>query len=183
MSIGREQRVAKRYAKALFDVTPPTDFDRTEEQLKRLARVWDVSADFRESLSNPRVTESARLTVVNAVVENLGGWVTQPAQKTIAALVSYRKGRVLPALAEIFASLVSEYKKSLLLEVTLAQPASGDTLTQLQQKLASSLGGEVKISVKTDPSLIGGMTVRLGDTLLDRSIAGTLQRVAGQLAR
>jgi F0F1-type ATP synthase delta subunit len=78
---------------------------------------------------------------------------------------------------------VSEFKKGLRLEITLAQPANEATISDLQKRLSSSLGGEVKMSVKTDPSLIGGLTVRLGDTLLDRSVAGTLQRVAGQLVR
>jgi F-type H+-transporting ATPase subunit delta len=116
-------------------------------------------------------------------VEALGGWATDPVKKTINALVSLRKGSVIPALAEIFALFVSEYKKSLRVEVTLAAAVNDTTISDLQKKLSSALGGEVKMNVKTDPSLIGGLTVRLGDSLLDRSVAGTLQRVASQLAR
>lgn len=183
MSSGREQRVAKRYAKALFDVCAPTDLDRVETQLKDLARVWETSGDFRESLSNPRVSESARLSVIVAIAEALGGWATESLKKTLTILVTRRKGAVIPDLSETFAHFVSEYKKSLLLEVTLAQPASEGVIAELQQKLSSSLGGEVKMTVKTDPSLIGGLTVRLGDSFLDRSVAGTLQRVAAQLVR
>lgn len=183
MSSGREQRVAKRYAKALFDVCAPADFDRVEEQLKNLAGIWGASKDFRESMNNPRVSESSRLAVVVAVVESLGGWATDPLNRTITTLITLRKGAVLPALSEIFAHYVSEYKKSLLLEVTLAQPTNEAVVAELQKKLSSSLGGEVKMNVKTDPSLIGGLTVRLGDSFLDRSVAGTLQRVATQLIR
>jgi len=183
MSSGREQRVAKRYARALFDVTAPADLDRAESQVAALARIWGSSVDFRQSLSNPRVSESARLAVVAGVVEALGGWATDPVRKTINALVSLRKGSVIPALAEIFALFVSEYKKSLRIEVTLAAAVNDTTISDLQKKLSSALGGEVTMNVKTDPSLIGGLTVRLGDSLLDRSVAGTLQRVASQLAR
>lgn len=181
MSSGREQRVAKRYARALFDVCSPTDLDRVEAQLKGLAKAWDLSNDFRESMNNPRVSESLRLQVIGAVAESLGGWATEPLKRTLFTLVTLRKGGVIPALSEIFAHFVSEYKKSLLLEVTLAQPASADELAELQRKLSASLGGEVKMSVKSDPTLIGGLTVRLGDSLLDRSVAGTLQRVAAQI--
>ena len=98
-------------------------------------------------------------------------------------LTSLRKASVIPSLSEVFARFVREYKKSLLLEVTLAQPANDGAIAELQQKLSSSLGGEVKMTVTTDPSLIGGLTVRLGDSFLDRSVAGTLQRVAAQLVR
>jgi F-type H+-transporting ATPase subunit delta len=183
MSSGREQRVAKRYAKALFDVCAPADLDRVEAQLKDLARVWEVSQDFRESLSNPRVSEGARLSVIVAIAEALGGWATEPLKKTLTMLVTLRRGVVIPALSETFAHFVREYKKSLLLEVTLAQPANAEVVAELQKKLSSSLGGEVKMTVKADPSLIGGLTVRLGDSFLDRSVAGTLQRVADQLVR
>lgn len=183
MSSGPEQRVAKRYAKALFQVTTPTDLDKVEAQLRDLAKIWDESSDFRQALSNPRVSESSRESVVVAVVASLGGWATEPVQRTVLMLASLRKVGVIPALSELFASYVSEYKKGLRLEVTLAQPANDSIVSDLQKRLSSSLGGEVKMSVKTDPSLIGGLTVRLGDTLLDRSVAGTLQRVAGQLVR
>lgn len=183
MSSGREQRVAKRYARALFDVTPPADLDRAESQLTALSKIWSESADFRQSLSNPRVSESARLAVVEGVVSAIGGWSTEPVKKTVSALVSLRKGSVIPALSEIFALFVSEYKKSLQIEVTLAAAANENAISDLQKKLSAALGGEVKMNVKTDPALLGGMTVRLGDSLLDRSVAGTLQRVASQLVR
>ncbi len=183
MSSGREERVAKRYARALFEVTTPADFEKVENQLSTLAQAWKASAEFRDSLSNPRVSEEARSSVVNAIVDSLGGWRTEPSKRAILTLTALRRGGVFPALAEAFSLLVSEYKKSLLLEVTFPQAVGDSVVTDLQKKLSSSLGGEVKITVKTDPSLIGGVTIRLGDTLLDRSVSGTLQRLAGQLTR
>lgn len=183
MSSGREQRIAKRYAKALFDVCAPADLDRVEAQLKQLAQIWAGSSDFRESMSNPRVAEGARLSVIAGIVEALGGFATEPLKRTLSALTSLRRASVIPSLSETFSRFVSEYKKNLLLEVTLAHSANEVAIAELQKKLSSSLGGEVKITVRTDPSLIGGLTVRLGDSFLDRSVAGTLQRVAAQLVR
>ncbi|MEN9846692.1 MAG: hypothetical protein RIS36_1839 [Pseudomonadota bacterium] len=183
MSSGREQRIAKRYAKALFDVCAPAELDKVEEQLKAMAKAWATSSDFRESMSNPRVAEGSRIVVIGAIADALGGFATEPLKRTLVTLTSLRKASVLPSLSQTFSHFVSEFKKSLLLEVTLAQPASEGAIAELQKKLSQSLGGEVKITVKTDPSLIGGLTVRLGDSFLDRSVAGTLQRVAAQLIR
>ncbi len=183
MSSGREQRVAKRYARALFDVCSPAELDRVDAQLASLARLWTTSSEFRDAMSNPRVAEASRLDVIHGLVEAMGGWAIEPLKRTVTMLASLRKASALPALAEIFASFVSQYKKSLILEVTLPDKASDAAVTELQKKLSSSLGGEVKITVKTDPSLIGGLTVRLGDSFLDRSVAGTLQRFAAQLVR
>lgn len=181
MTSGRHDRVAKRYARALFDVSAPTDFDRAETQLKMLGQAWNSSVDFRQSMLNPRVGDELRAQVIDGVVSSLGGWASEPTKRTIHAIVQLRKAAMLPALAEGFSQLVQAYRKSLSLEVTLATPAQADAVSSLTQRLSSALGGEVKIAVKNDPSLIGGLTIRLGDTLLDRSIAGTLQRVASQI--
>jgi F0F1-type ATP synthase delta subunit len=77
---------------------------------------------------------------------------------------------------------VNEYRKSLSLEVTVATPVGADAIAAVKERLSRALGGEVQVVVKNDPALIGGLTIRLGDKLLDRSVAGTLQRVASQLA-
>lgn len=183
MSSGREERVAKRYARALFEVTTPADFEKVEAQLNTIATAWKASSDFRNALSNPGISEDARCSVINAIVESFGGWATEPLKRAVVTLASLRRGGVLPSLAETFGLFVSEYKKSLLLEVTFPQAVSDSVSGDLQKKLSSALGGDVKMTVKTDPSLIGGVTIRLGDTLLDRSVAGTLQRIAGQLVR
>lgn len=181
MASGKHDRVAKRYARALFDVSGPADFDRTEQQLKALSSLWSESADLRQSMLNPRVIDSLRAQVIDSVIASIGGWVSEPVKRTVHAIVSLQKAAIFPALSDIFSHLVQEYRKSLSLEVTMAKPANADVVSTLTQQLSSALGGDVKVAVKTDPGLIGGVTIRLGDTLLDRSVAGTLQRLASQI--
>ncbi len=183
MSSARHTLVAKRYAKALFSVSAPADFDRAEAQLKSLGKAWGSSRELRESMLNPRVSDALRVATIDAVVASVGGWVTEPTKRTVHALVSLRKAAVLPELAEAFSRFVSEYRKSLSLEVTLATPPTDAIVADLKARLSASLGGEVTLGVKHDPALLGGMTIRLGDKLLDRSVAGTLQRLAADLTR
>lgn len=182
MASGKHDRVAKRYARALFEVTAPTDFDKVDSQLKYLAGAWQHSLDFRQSMLNPRVGDTLRIELIDTLTASQGGWATPSLQRTVHTIVTLRKSAVLPALAQSFASLVSAYRKSLELEVTVAKAVTDDVVSAVTQKLSAALGGEVTVTVKTDPDLIGGITIRLGDTLLDRSVAGTLQRVASQLA-
>ncbi len=183
MASGRQEKVAKRYARALFEVTNPQDFDATSHQLARFTQVWGASIEFRDSMLNPRVSDSQRLSVVDGVAQALGGWVNEPTKKMVRALVELRKAQIVPSVSTIFAQLVSEYRKNLALEVTFAQAANDDVVSGLKGRLSQALGGEVALSVKTDPALLGGLTIRLGDKLLDRSVAGTLQRIATQLTR
>jgi len=56
-------------------------------------------------------------------------------------------------------------------------------VSDLKVLLSKALGGEVTLDVKSDVALLGGLTIRLGDKLLDRSVLGTLQRMAVELAQ
>jgi F-type H+-transporting ATPase subunit delta len=170
MTAGKQDRVAKRYARALFEVCAPTEFDATERQLKTLATAWTSSQEFRQSMLNL------------ATVTGQNVWANQATQRTVQTLVGLRKAAVLPAVAEIFSQLVSEYRKSLSLAVSVAKPVTPEVVNEVKTKLSQALGGEVTITIKHDPALLGGMTIRFGDKLLDRSVAGTLQRLAAQLA-
>ena len=181
MTSGRHDKVAKRYARALFDVCTPTDFDRTDAQLQSLSSAWDASVEFRQSMLNPRVGDGLRLQIIDGLIASLGGWANEPTKRTVHTLVNLRKAAILPALSASFSHLVREYRKSLSLEVTVATPVGAEAVASVKDRLSKALGGEVQISVKNDPALIGGLTIRLGDKLLDRSVAGTLQRVAAQL--
>jgi F-type H+-transporting ATPase subunit delta len=192
MVAGKQDRVAKRYARALFDVCPAADFDATEKQLKTLASAWLGSLELRQSMLNPSIQDAARIEIVEAVAAALafavgqgaaerGPWANEAIKRTVYTLVSLRKAAALPAVSEAFSQLVAEYKKSLTLAVTVAKEVSAEVLSDVKSKLSQSLGGEVSITVRHDPTLIGGMTIRLGDRLLDRSVAGTLQRIAAQL--
>jgi len=129
------------------------------------------------------VNDTLRVATIDAIVASLGGYATEPTKRTIHTLVSLRKAAVFPELAEAFAHYVSEYRKSLSLEVTLATPATESVVSDLKARLSKALGGEVTLAVKSDAALLGGMTVRLGDKLLDRSVSGTLQRMALDLTR
>jgi F-type H+-transporting ATPase subunit delta len=183
MVAGRQEKVAKRYARALFEVSEPKDFDAVSAQLTTLSTLWNDSADFKQSMLNPSVSDALRIEVIDSLVAALGGWKHEPTKRTVHQLVSLRKAATLPSLAQIYSALVSEYRKSLSLEVTLAQPANDDVVANLKGRLSQALGGDVALTVTSDPALIGGLTIRLGDKLLDRSVAGTLQRMASQISR
>lgn len=183
MALGQEDKVARRYARALFEATPPTEFDSTGDQLSTLSKLWSESADFRECVLNPRVTEQQRGEALEAVVASLGGWRNEPLKRTAHILVALRKAPVFPLLEETFAALVREYRKSLALEIFSAHPLGDQDVSALRDQLSSTLGGAVTLTTHHDPALIGGLTIRMGDRLLDRSVAGTLTRLAEQLSR
>ena len=183
MASERQDKVAKRYARALFEVTEPSLFDQVAGQLTALATAWRTSNEFRQSMLNPQVSHTLRISVIDALVGSLGSWATEPLRRATHTLVSLRKASVLPSVSEHFASLVSDYRKSLSLEISFAQAVTDAELATMKTKLSQALGGEVSLSARVDQTLLGGMTIRLGDKLLDRSVSGALQRMANQLTK
>ena len=181
MASGKQHILAKRYARALFDVSTPAEFDHVDDQLKSIKALWKDSAEFRDAMQNPSVSESARKEILNAIVASVGGWSTKPLAELVSALVSLGKTVAIDGVSDIFSRMVREYKKSLALEVTVAKPLDEAGLSAIKAKLAASVGGEVEVTVSHDPEILGGMTIRMGDTLLDRSVAGTLKQIAGEL--
>jgi F-type H+-transporting ATPase subunit delta len=181
MASGKQHILAKRYARALFDVCSPQDFDRVDEQLRFLKDIWQGSSEFRDAMQNPSVSERVRKDILVEISQSIGGWATKPLGELVSALVSLGKTAALDSVSDIFSKMVREYKKSLALEVTVAKPLTEAGIADLKAKLSASIGGEVEVTVAHDPEILGGMTIRMGDTLLDRSVAGTLKQIAGEL--
>jgi F0F1-type ATP synthase delta subunit len=103
MTAAKHDRVAKRYARALFEVCQPTEFDATAAQLKVLASVWSGSPEFRQSMLNPSVQDNTRAEIVDSLVKSLSsvsgvnGWANQATERTVQTLVSLRKAAIFPA--------------------------------------------------------------------------------------
>ena len=181
MASGKQQILAKRYARALFDVCAPTDFDKVDQQLQALKGAWKESADFRDAMQNPSVTDAERLAIVDAIVATIGGWALEPLRQLVQMVVSLGKSALVEPISDVFARLVREYKKSLALEVTVARELDSAGVAQIKQNLSTALGGDVEVTVVHNPEILGGLTIRMGDTLLDRSVAGSLKQLAGEL--
>lgn len=179
---GQNDRVAKRYARALFDALEPTNFDSATDQLAQLSKAWNTVDVFRESNLNPQVNDSKKLAILDDVANALGGWSSDQLKNLLHLIVSRGRAVIIPKVSEFFEALVREFRKNLSLSITSAKELSIVEISAMKSKLSTALGGEVSLEVKTDATLIAGVTVRLGDRYLDRSVAGTLNRLASQLS-
>ena len=86
-------------------------------------------------------------------------------------------------LVEGFEKILSKMANQVEVEVTTAQPLSGDAQERIRAGVAKSLGKEPEMEMNVDASLIGGMKVRVGDTMIDGSVATQLKKIESQLKR
>ena len=116
-----------------------------------------------------------------AVETTFGRVASRPVLNLIQLML--RRGRIdeLPRVAAEFRRLDNARQGITIATATSAAPLNADEVTALTQRLEAFTGGRVELDVKEDPSLLGGLVVRVGDRLIDGSVRGRLERLRNQL--
>jgi F-type H+-transporting ATPase subunit delta len=175
---GAPSTAARRYAEAAFQLARRDKaLDDYGEGLDRAAAAL---ADERvlDFLRNPARPVRERTDVVEKL---LSGRVPDPVLRLVGLLVE--RGRIdrLGAVASEYRRLHNQARGVVEAVATAAAPLTSDETTALQRKVADMTGRTVDLRVEVDELLIGGLTVRVGDTLYDASVRGRLERLRERL--
>ena len=169
---------ARRYAEAAFEVA--TRDHAVDAWRKELDTAATVVADERvgRALANPSIPLETRMEVSRTT---FGGLVGPKVLNLIDLLL--RRGRIeeLPRLAAEFRRLDDQQQSITRATVISASPLTSDEVSALTERLEQSAGGRVALDTEVDPSLLGGLVVRLGDRLIDGSVRSRLERLRNQL--
>ena len=174
----RRDTAARRYAEAAFEIATRDDsIDAWRRELQTAASIVGDERVARH-LANPAVSLEQR---TGQVEKALGKAVSQPVLNLV--LLQLRRGRIeqLPQVAAEFRRLdnarqgITEATATAAAELT---PAEVEAITRRLEQLT---GGRVELDVQVDPSLLGGLIVRVGDRLIDGSVRGRLERLRNRL--
>ena len=153
--------------------------DELEDELFRFGRIVAGNPGLRAALSNQFVPAAGRASLVTELV---AGKVGQPALRLITQAAAHPRGRSLDGALESYANLVAELRERLVAEVHVAVPLTDDQRGRLAAALVAAYGHDVHLNVVVDPGLVGGITVRIGDELIDGSVASRLAELRRNLA-
>ena len=176
--MARRDTAARRYAEAAFEVAQRDGtFERWRTELDTAAAVIGDERAMRV-LADPSVPVDQRSVAVAALLKGLA---SDQAQNLIQLLL--RRGRIeeLPRVAAEFRRLDDRRQGITHATATSAAPLTPDEVAALTERLERSTGGRVALDVQVDPSLLGGLVVRVGDRLIDGSVRGRLERLRNQL--
>lgn len=169
---------ARRYAEAAFEIAQRDG--SVETWRSELERAAAVLGDERigNYLTNPAVALEARAKLLEKA---LAGSVSGPVRNLIQ--LQLRRGRIdqLPRVAAEFRRLDNRRQGITVATATSAAALTPDEVRALTTRLEQFTGGRVELDVKVDPSLLGGLIVRVGDRLIDGSVRGRLERLRNQL--
>lgn len=179
-SVANEQSVssgvAGRYARALFELSEAGgESDTTLGHLETFARALDESADLDRLVRSPLFSSDEQIAALNALVPKLG--IGQVAGHFLKLLAKNRRLFVVRDTIVAFKALLAEKRGTTIAEVVAAEPLSEAKTEALKSAIKAALGKDVTLLSKVDPSLIGGLTVKVGSRMIDTSLKTKLSQL------
>lgn len=172
--------VARRYAKAILELgSEGGNLDALVEELLNLSAAYEASAELRNALENPLVPFEAKKAILGQLAERLG--LSATARHTVLLLNDRRRMRVLPGIAQLLKEMTDQRRGVVRAVVTTAVPLADGYYDRLRDRLEKMTGKKVVLDRREDPSLIGGVVARIGDTVIDGSLRARLQEMKSAL--
>jgi F-type H+-transporting ATPase subunit delta len=161
--------IAARYASALFDIADERHaLDQIEGDLQTLKRLLADNADLRGALRNPMFSSHDQGKAVAEIGKAAG--LSPVILSFLGVLARNRRLFALDAIADAFLAELARRRGQMSVDVTSAQPLTAEQTERLTEKLNQTLAAKVKVNAKVDPSLLGGLVVKIGSKLIDSSI-------------
>ncbi len=166
--------VARPYAKAAFEHA--LSQGKLAEWSNMLAAAANAVSDpaVQTVLSNPAVSHDQKAGVINDICPGLD----ESGKNFVQTLSEVSRLSLFPQIAEQFETLKAEQEKMVEVEITSAYELTKAQQTKLAQALQKRLNREIKIQTQVDKSLIGGVLIHAGDTVIDGSVRGKLAKLA-----
>ena len=175
--MARRDTAARRYAEAAFEIgRADRTLDRWERDLEALRDVLDME-ELAVLVQHPAVPYADKERVLRRAV----GDVSAEALNLVLLMIRRGRPRAIPRMVEHFATLVRRERGVSLAEVRTALPLEDVQRSAVVARLHELTGDEIEINEVVDESLIGGITVRIGDRLYDASVRSRLERLRARL--
>ena len=149
----------------------PGQLDDVEDELFRFGRIASAEPELIAALSSPRYPDEKKRELLNALLE---GKVAPPTLRLVTQAVVNPRGRNLEANLADYARLVAEWRQRLIAVVRVAAPLSDRQRERLVAALTAIYGRGIQLNVVIDPQVVGGMSVQIGDELIDGTLSSRL---------
>ena len=161
--------VSGRYATALFELARDQKaVDEVKADLDKFEALLTESADLNRLVRSPVFAADAQSRALSAVLAKAG--IAGIAANFLKVLTANRRLFVVADVIRAYRALVAKFKGEATADVTVAEALSDKNLDALKAALKSVTGKDVALNVKVDPSIIGGLVVKVGSRMVDGSL-------------
>lgn len=172
-------RVAKRYAKALFELAAEENIlNEVNADLMQLKQIINESEGFDLFLSNPLINDSKKLKLL---MELFKGKLSETTLRFLKLVGQKRRLNILADIVARFKTMMLEHQNQVEGDLISATELSHDQVRQIQQNAKSLIGKTVLLKQKLEPATIGGFVVKVEDLVIDNSIRYQLNKLREKL--
>lgn len=170
--------LARRYVQPLFEVTSDKgNLDTVVEELKELNSALSDKSPLRVILNDPSISLQSRI----AVIEEIFTGYSDSYLNFVRLVIEKNRTFILEIAYSIFKKIKDESEGLLSGVVESALPLDDETIVELKQQLEMSFGHKVDIEFRITPDLLGGLRIRVGNTVMDGSVTGKLEKLKSEL--
>jgi F-type H+-transporting ATPase subunit delta len=168
--------LSERYAKALFELADEAKaLDQVAADLRQLRGFLDDSADFRRLVRSPVVSRLEQGKAVAAIAEQAG--FAAITRNFLGVVARNRRLFILPGVIAGYLAELAHRRGEVTAEVTAARALTPAQAEAVNEQLRKAVGSKVAVDLRIDPSLIGGLVVKVGSRMVDASLKSKLARL------
>lgn len=161
------------YAAAIFEVARGEGvLEKVEDELFRVARSFESSNELRDALANPRLPLERKQGVIDDLLGSRAHVLTSA---FVNFVVGLGRATDLPAIVDELVARSAAARDRVVAEVRSAISLDDATVERLAAALSRRTGKDVEVKVVVDPTVLGGIVARVGDTVIDGSVRSRLQ--------
>ena len=171
---------ANRYSLALFELAEENNLlSQIEDQSLSMLNLINQSNDFYNLIKDPTINQEDLSKVINIIVEK--NKFNTLFKNFLNFLIQKRRFFFIESILESFIETCSIKRGELKAELKSAKNLSSDEITKITELLTKNFSSKIKLNYKHDESLIGGLVVQVGSTMVDTSIKNKLQQIENRM--
>ena len=171
---------ANRYSLALYELaSESSSLPKIEENSYALLKLISNSKDFNNLIKDPTITRDNLNQVIEKITDNFSLEVLF--KNFLSFLISKRRFFFVQKILKNFNEICSEKRGELKAEIKSAKNLTQDEINKITQELSNNFKSEIKLNYIHDQSLIGGLVVQIGSTMIDTSIKKKLQQLENKM--
>ena len=171
---------ADRYSLALYELASESNvLSQVEDQSLSILSLISSSEDFSNLIKDPTNNQDDLLKVINGISDN--NKFESLLKNFLSFLITKRRFFYVEQILKSFIETCSQKRGELKAELKSAKELSSDEISKITDELTKNFSSKIKLNYKHDESLIGGLVVQVGSTMVDTSIKNKLQQIENRM--
>jgi len=171
---------AQRYSLALYELATENNLlNKIEEHTSAILNLINSSKDFNNLIKNPTGNQDDLISVINKISENYN--IENLLKNFMTFLIKKRRFFYLEKILKNFTEICSKKRGEMKAELKSAKELSNDEIKKITDELEKNFNSKMKLNYMHDKSLIGGLIIQIGSTMVDTSIKNKLQQIENRM--